>query len=74
MQVIGRLSLESGMVLTMPIQMEELFGLPVDSRQVAEIGVFPDVPVVILVETFHKAIALGMIHRRKDQFCTYGQR
>ena len=59
--------LQDGMMFTVPVLVKELSGLMLHSLKVGQIGVLPDVQLVILMEPFDRTVALRVTHRRKKQ-------
>jgi hypothetical protein len=47
----------------MAIEFEEVIALPLNGLTIAQIGVIPDVAIVVLVKALHIAVALRVLHR-----------
>jgi hypothetical protein len=67
------LAIQGGMVLTVPIQLKERLGLSLDRLGISQIGVLPNVGLIILMEAFHRPIALRMANWRKKEFGAHQQ-
>jgi hypothetical protein len=59
------LLVQGRMMFTVPVLVKKGIGLKLDGLKVSQIGVLPNMELVILMKPFHAAIALGMMHRRK---------
>lgn len=65
MNFVGGLLVQAA-VGSLPIQSEKALTLFLYIIYAAQVGLFPDMLVVILMKTFHISIALRMVHRRKN--------
>lgn len=67
MAFIRCLTLQGGVMGAMTIEVKEMFGLALHGGWIGQIGVVPDVFLIVLMKTLHVAIALGMPHGRENQ-------
>jgi len=67
------MAMESRMMLTVSIGFEENGGIRLDSLQVRQIDLIPDVFRIILVKSLNETITLRVSDGRKDQLRSDGQ-
>ena len=56
------------MMLALPVAQKEFGGFLAHLLEITEIGVFPNVAIVLLMEPFDRTIALWVINRREQEF------
>ncbi len=71
MSLSGRLSGQSNVVFSHPVESEEALSLAFYCGHIGEIGVFPDVPLILLMEALHSTVALRVVYRREEQLRSY---
>lgn len=69
-----RLLIESTMMGAVPVLIKEEIGLSLNSLDISQISILPDVSLVILMEPFYGAVTFRMVHWRKKELCAYQQR
>ena len=70
MHLLRGVAVERCMMATGAVEREEVLGFPLDGGEIGQVRIIPDVPIILLMETFDIAIALRMSHRREERFGT----